>query len=180
MARGDLSPGSVHWDGATRIELALDPHPSEVPEDLAALHGREALEAVGYLAPEQVDGGRPGPRSDVFTIGIMLYEAATGEHPFADARGDEIAANVKHHDPRPPGQLRRELAVEWDGIVSCCLHKQGEQRYASALDVQQQIEKLARTGGTRRKDLRIRWDRIAVVLLLLGGVAAITWWILSR
>ncbi len=168
VSHGDLHPENILWDGDQTVEFA------ERGEDSSD---------VGYLAPEQCGApGELGPRSDVFAAGTILYEAATGEHPFADPTShDDTAwiANIRSYTPRPPGHIRSELAVEWDGILACCLHKEANQRFASALDLHAQIRRLQVSGGTPRKNpFQPRWGRIvAAAMLVVGTLGALVWWL---
>lgn len=169
---GALHPRFVLWDGADEVELLDNEGGDELP-DLSEVLDEDALDRVGYLAPEQVvvdfeHGEQAGPRTDMFRIGIVLYEAATGEHPFADPSAEDIVANIEKHNPPAAGMHRPELALEWDAMLSLCLHKPVLERYANALDLRRDLEKLRREGGRRRRDPRhLAWGRIAVTAVIV-------------
>jgi serine/threonine-protein kinase len=179
--RGDLAPARILWDGADSITLLDAPMPAEPPLNFERSTGREALDAVGYLAPEQCDDtlGEPGPRSDVFALGVIVFELASGEHPFAGRRGDEIVSNILSFDPPTPGQIHPALPLEWDAVCACCMHKPIEQRFASALDVLPFLAKLASSGGTRRRQQRLAWDRIVLAMVVLISLMALAVWLLG-
>ncbi|MFO0877705.1 MAG: protein kinase [Gemmataceae bacterium] len=85
-----------------------------------------------YMAPEQADGSEPGPRVDVYSLGVILYEMLTGRPPFRGATPLETLDQARHLDPVPPRILRpgvpRDLAV----ICLKCLDREPARRYPSA------------------------------------------------
>ena len=109
---------------------------------------------LAYMSPEQCRGEVLDGRSDVFALGCVLYEAATGVAPFRGASLfallDEIAAAV----PVAPSSLRSELPKELDAVFARALAKNREQRYASAFDFGQALSDLRTTGAVRGADLR--------------------------
>lgn len=107
--------------------------------------------SVGYMAPEQLSPGRSSARSDVFALGVLLYQMVTGIHPFrpvAVAPGqpihDVIARAIQHRPETPIGELRR-VPAELQSLVSRCLEKQPSRRYGSAAEVREALRALWRT-----------------------------------
>jgi hypothetical protein len=182
--RGDLHPDHILWDGGTQVELAEPPRPLAVPSPIPDLSGAAAERAVGFFAPEQLRGEPPTVRSDVFSTGVVLYLAATGEHPFADRDAEAIATNIERYHPPQPGRERRDLSMDWDGLVMICLHKEPPMRFASLLDVEREVERIAAhpLGGTpRRRHRRVDWRRVALALLVVAALVwlliwLMTWW----
>src|SRR5262249_6798234 len=109
----------------------------------AALTGEgRIVGTVAYMSPEQAEGRCTDSRSDVFSLGVMLYKMATGERPF---RGDTAVSTITSilRDTPPSitqlnGALPRDLAL----IVRRCLAKNPEQRTQSAKDLRNQLEDL--------------------------------------
>jgi hypothetical protein len=100
------------------------------------------LGTPAYMSPEQIRRQPVDGRSDLFALGTVLYELATGVHPFADATAAATIANVLERDPAPiPGPL--------DPIVRRCLRKTAAARYGSATEVGHALEAL-RTGRVDR------------------------------
>ncbi|MDH4064399.1 MAG: serine/threonine protein kinase, partial [Acidobacteriota bacterium] len=131
----DLKPENIMLpeDGGVKLVdfglARLDPDNQDTRAGLT-----EAGTLVGtpaYMSPEQLEGGCIDQRSDVFSLGIVLYEAATGANPFAGHTAATTMINVLHLEP-PPLASRRPLAFgPLEAIVRRCLKKAPEGRYGS-------------------------------------------------
>lgn len=127
----DLKPANVVLDRSGRPKL-LD-------FGLAALSGGErmtqvgsTLGTVGYMAPEQVRGQEPDPRSDLFSLGVILYQMLTGAPAFRrDNEAATLEAVLKEH-PEPLAERRPEASPELQRIVSKLLAKDAVDRYGGA------------------------------------------------
>jgi len=87
-----------------------------------------------YISPEQVVGKRADHRSDIFSLGIILYECLTGSTPF---NGDGLSAlmyQITNHDPAPPSSINPQVPVMLDYIIAKVLTKSPDARYQSAAD----------------------------------------------
>ncbi len=129
----DIKPANVllHPDGhAVLLDFGLSCH-AHYP-DLLAEELRKAVGSPAWIAPEQVVGVRGDPRSDVFAIGVMLYELATGELPFGNPTTDGGMRQRLWMDPAPPRRLRPELPAWLQEVVLRCLAPEAAQRYPSA------------------------------------------------
>ena len=88
-----------------------------------------------YISPEQVAGRRADHRSDIFSLGVILYQSLTGVTPF---NGDSLSAltyQITHHDPAPPSSANPQIPVMLDYILAKVLAKTPEARYQSAADL---------------------------------------------
>jgi serine/threonine-protein kinase len=85
-----------------------------------------------YMSPEQVQGKELGPRSDVYSMGIMLYELVAGRRPFESSSLTGVLTAHITEKPRPPIELRPETGREINAIVLRCLEKDPKMRYANA------------------------------------------------
>jgi len=99
---------------------------------------------VHYLSPEQVLGKATGPRSDLFSLGIVLYELCTGERPFQGPTDGAIFESILHTDPAPPSQLVTDVSAGFEQAILHCLEKDPELRYQSAGDLRAALKRLDR------------------------------------
>ncbi len=104
---------------------------------------------LGYMAPEQVRGGRADARSDLWSLGAVLYEMLTGVRPFdgAGAAPADVLAAILDREPRPPSALRPELPARLDEVVLSALAKDPAARPASAAAFAAELEALRRAGA---------------------------------
>ncbi len=87
---------------------------------------------VEYMAPEQLQGGSVDQRTDIFALGMVLYEMATGTHPFMGHTPTSTIANILKDEPRPVAQRNAVVPQELERIVHRCLRKSPPERYPSA------------------------------------------------
>jgi serine/threonine protein kinase len=126
------------------------------------------LGTPSHLSPEQLAGRRGDPRSDIFALGVILYQLATGRLPFAAGASRAAMRRRLYLDPTPPRRLQPDLPPWLQEVILACLTVRAEQRYATAAQVAhdlthpQQItltERGRRTGGTPwRTVLRRAWQ----------------------
>jgi predicted Ser/Thr protein kinase len=90
---------------------------------------------VNYMSPEQLEGGPVDARSDIFAVGLVLYEVATGENPFAGRSPTSTIANILKQEPAPLRDGNPVAPAELDRILRKCLHKRPEERYQSAREL---------------------------------------------
>ena len=97
-----------------------------------------------YLSPEQARGGEVDPRSDLYSLGVVLYELLTGKTPFDGDTPVEIAMKHLSNAPKPPSKLRPEVPPELDKVVLRALAKNPDERYQSADEMEADLERVAR------------------------------------
>jgi non-specific serine/threonine protein kinase len=97
---------------------------------------------IGYMSPEQVQGLPVDARSDVFSLGVVLYEMATGLHPFAAGSAAAVVASLLRDQPVPPTRRNREFPEALDRLVARCLDKDAGRRLRSAEELLWEIEQL--------------------------------------
>ncbi len=141
----DLKPGNVMLTADGRVKvldfgLALLVRPADkVPlHDTATGTREELVGTIPYMSPEQATGGKLDARSDIFSLGIVLYEMAAGRRPFhADSAVGLLAAIVRD-TPTPLGSVRRDLR-DIDRVLSRCLEKDPARRYQTARELEQDL-----------------------------------------
>ena len=129
----DLKPANViiRKDGsAVLLDFGLSCN--ALYPDLLAEQLRKAVGSPAWIAPEQVVGVRGDPRSDIFAVGVMLYELATGELPFGAPRTTAGLRQRLWMDPPPPRKLKPDLPEWMQEVILRCLEPEAAKRYPSA------------------------------------------------
>jgi serine/threonine protein kinase len=98
-----------------------------------------------YLSPEQIKGETQDHRSDIFSLGIILYQLATGVRPFDGSSVAAVCAQIVAAEPPPPSHHNSELPKEFDRIVMRCLAKDASSRYASGESLAASLYPFARS-----------------------------------
>ena len=99
---------------------------------------------VSYMAPEQALGHPVDHRSDLFSLGVVLFELATGRIPFVGATPTEIIDRILHEIPPPPSRFVPAIPASFDAVIARALEKSATFRYQSARDMQQDLREVAR------------------------------------
>lgn len=136
---------------------------------------------VPYMSPEQALGREVDHRSDLFSLGVTLYEMATGRSPFAGANTVETLDRILHAQPEAMALFNDGIPADLERILNRCLEKDRDQRYQSASDLLADLQALKRSlesGGaaapkaskpqsvTGKSPPRWRWALVAVCVLL--------------
>ena len=104
----------------------------------------KAIGTVYYMSPEQASGKRIDARSDIYSLGAMLYELATGELPFTGDTPLSVVLKQINEDPVPPREINRDIPVGLEQIILCAMSKKPQDRFQSAevmLDFVKQLYK---------------------------------------
>jgi eukaryotic-like serine/threonine-protein kinase len=138
LVHHDVKPGNVLFDSDDNVKVADFGIARAASSDITTIQGTPP-----YVAPEQARGGRADPRSDVYSLGCVLFEMLTGRPPFV---GDGASSVIMQHLERPPprvSDLRDDVSTHVDDIVSRALAKEPGQRYQSAEDFRADIDRVA-------------------------------------
>ena len=116
---------------------------------------------ISYMAPEQALGRSVDHRADLFSLGVVLYELATGRIPFSGTSPTEIIDKILHETPASPSSLNASLPKTLDAIVARTLEKSPTFRYQTARDVRQDLRELA---SSLEESFRVSTSRAAVAI----------------
>jgi serine/threonine protein kinase/Tol biopolymer transport system component len=105
---------------------------------------------AGYMSPEQVQGLDADHRSDIFSLGVVLFEIFTGQLPFKGVHETALMYEIVNVDAPPPSSIRPEIDVELDRIVLDCLQKEKSERAQSAGEVSRDLKRFKRESGRQR------------------------------
>jgi serine/threonine protein kinase len=150
--------GIVHRDiKPENIMLRKDGSAVVMDFGLAKLRGASRLTkasstvgTAGYMSPEQILGQDVDHRSDIFALGVVLYELVAGEPPFKGVHETALTYEIVNVDPKPISSFRQDVPAELDAIILECLEKEKEERYQSAKDIAKDLRKFTRSTEGRR------------------------------
>jgi len=103
------------------------------------------LGTVPYMSPEQIEGRSIDPRSDLFSLGVVMHEMATGARPFRGDSSPSVMASILRDRPRPVSELRPDMPAGVSRLVERCLEKAARDRVQSAHDVLAELKALRRS-----------------------------------
>ncbi len=138
----DVKPGNLRLAADGRLKVldfglarVLDVVNAETPTDPSASSDAGVAGTLAYMAPEQLRGEAPDPRSDIYSAGVVLYEMITGRLPFPESVAPALIDAILHQPPEPPSQLRPGISPRLEQIVLKCLEKDPEVRYQSCIEL---------------------------------------------
>jgi serine/threonine protein kinase len=143
IIHGDVKPGNIRVTEDDKVKLV----DFGVARFASQVSGSDrVLGTPAYLSPEQIEGQKQDGRSDLFSLGILLYEMITGVRPFAGNSLGEVCAQILTANPIPPSQLHPTLPAAFDRILARCLAKNPDNRYQSGNDLARALYLVARCG----------------------------------
>jgi serine/threonine protein kinase len=135
----DVSPSNVFVSRLGEIKLgdfgvALTPGVPQIAD------GAGAFGKIHYLAPEQLLGEQPTPRTDIFALGAVFFELLTNARAFPGRDVNEVGQRILSGTLRAPSELRGEIPFALDAMVLCCLAREAAERYPSAAAFAAEVE----------------------------------------
>lgn len=182
----DLKPSNLRVtpDGRLKIldfglaKTLRKPSPTEETQSLSQTEG--AVGTLPYMAPEQLLNDKVDARTDIWAVGCVLYEMATGRRPFLGA-GPALTDGILHQPPAPPSKASHKVSPGLEAIILKCLEKDPSLRYASARDIAVDLHRLGTGAVTKALAAGRRWFAlklaVAAVVTITMGMAA---WLVHR
>ena len=173
----DLKPENIMVDSEDRIKI-ID-FGIAMKEDARRITFVDMSATLGtpdYISPEQVKGQRGDQRSDIYSLGVMLYEMFTGQPPFSGPNPLAVMNERVLHDPRPARELNPEITPELQEILNRVLERDPRHRYSTANEMAWDLEHQEQVGvedGAHRPTLRGRWLPNSRKLLLYAALALV-------
>jgi serine/threonine protein kinase/Tol biopolymer transport system component len=138
--------------GLAKPAKVADSRDTTQPPEAALTGAGTTVGTVAYMSPEQLRGELVDARSDLFSLGLVLYEAITGRPAFTGATSAVISAAILHGDPAPPLQLRPDLPARFDDVLLKALEKDRAVRYQTAADLLADLRRARRDLPSRPSD----------------------------
>jgi len=134
-----LSIAEAEFDPAKPRE---DPSKREVRKTYSVRGG-----TIAYMAPEQFVTGQTSVQSDIFAVGVTLYELLSGRHPFVRAEGEEFQTvrAIQFAEPQPLTECCPQIPPGLASVIATCLHKTPSGRYSSAADLREALRTIMKT-----------------------------------
>ena len=192
----DLKPGNVLLTdsgqikildfGLARLREAEPSANAELPTQQLTSEGH-IIGTVAYMSPEQAEGKLVDHRSDIFSIGVLLYELATGRRPFTGDTNMSVLSSLLKDTPKPVSDVNPSVPASIARVLRSCLQKDPERRYQSAKDLRNELrtirEEIAAGDIAPAPAVAARRTPAAVPILgglLIAALAAIGYLLVDR
>ena len=175
-----LAKASIAGGSATRNAPLLSAAETiSGPSPMSPLTGAgQVIGTIQYMSPEQIEGKEADARSDVFALGAVFYEIATGQRPFEGKSQISVASAILEKDPAPIRQLQPLTPATFERVVSTCLQKNPDERFQSARDIRLELKWIAEAPiaetkpgepSAANKSLRLLPWALAAALAIAAG-----------
>lgn len=155
VAHRDLKPENIMVDSEDRIKLIdFGIASSAGARRITFTKLSETMGTPDYISPEQVKGKRGDARSDLYALGVMLYEMLTGKVPFQGSSPFLIMNDRLLNNPVPPREVDPEISPQLQEIIYRALERKPENRYATAKEFAWDLEHQEQVGAAERPELR--------------------------
>ena len=186
----DLKPGNIMItkSGAKLLDFGLakgggqPPTAVDLTEHRPLTQEGTILGTFQYMAPEQLEGEEADARTDIFALGAVLYEMATGRRAFDGKTKTSLIAAIVQSEPQPMSQIQPLTPPAFEHLVRKCLAKDREDRWQSAHDIAEELRWISEAGSqagvaapliARRKSReRVAWIAALALTAIVAGTVA--------
>jgi eukaryotic-like serine/threonine-protein kinase len=173
----DLKPENIMLDGDDNIKLIdFGIAGKEGSRRLTFAKLSQVMGTPDYISPEQVKGKRGDGRSDIYALGVMLYEMLTGKTPFQGPNPFAIMNDRLMNNPIPPREVNPDITPEVQEVIYRALEREPQNRYSTANEFAWDLEHLDQVGVADRPELRdwkVRKTPLAKQILFYVAMALI-------
>jgi hypothetical protein len=120
-----------------------------------------------YMAPEQLKGRKADPRTDIYAVGMVLYEMTTGQRPFREESNPRLIDEILHQPPPPARELNPAISVRMEQIIRKCLEKDPANRYQHARELLDELTQLV-AGFSRLSRRKLSLLAVGLAVLVAG------------
>lgn len=113
-------------------------------ENVASVHSQYALGSIKYISPEQIRGMAPDSRSDIYSLGVLMYEMLTGRLPYTAETDDEMAKAHISGDLVPPHEIDKSIPKRLSGICAKAMESEIDKRYQSVTELLEDLDEFRR------------------------------------
>jgi hypothetical protein len=187
----DVKPGNILWDAERGRYKLTDFGLAKALDDVGLTQTGTVAGTPEYLSPEQAEGCSVDARSDLFSLGAVLYAACSGTSPFHADSSHGSLHRVRTHVPPDLQQVRADCSPELSTLVNCLLAKDPKNRYPTAAEVVEELNRLecgadgkrraAVAASTQRRGTKARPQRLtAVAAIVIAVLSAGVWYAVTR
>jgi serine/threonine-protein kinase len=182
----DIKPANIFLTADGRVKILdfgvarLQPKLSPLEETITLAEAGTVVGTVGYMSPEQVRGETAGAPSDIFSLGVVLYEMISGRRPFSGKTAADTTSSILKEDPPTIADSGVQIPPELERVIERCLSKSSSERFHSAHDLAFALRGLFSVSGERsegapRVGMRLRLAIAVAAVLVLVAVAFLFW-----
>jgi len=166
----DLKPQNIMIDEKSNAKV-MDFGIARSVEAPGITHTGMMIGTPDYISPEQAEGEEADQRSDIYALGVILYEMVTGSAPFKGDTALSVALKHKSQLPKEPRKLNPEISEDMSHLILVCMEKDRERRYQTAAELLSELDKIEKGIPIAlriplKRKIEIKWKSI----LLYGGV----------
>jgi serine/threonine protein kinase len=165
VVHSDLKPENIMIDSEDQARI-MDFGIARSLREKGITSAEEKIGTPEYMSPEQLDGKEVDVRSDIYSMGVILYEMITGQAPFEGDTPQSVANKHKHETPQEPKEVNVKISDEFNFLILKCLNKEKNQRYQNTDELLSELENVL--GVSSSKDNLAKEPRFRTLLKKFG------------